>query len=208
MSQAEPMRYLEGSRRLRAYRQRIGALRKQMHRVQQRVEPQPVADYTFSTARGPKRLSELFGAKQDLFVIHNMGSSCPYCTLWADGYNGLYAHLRSRASFVVSSPDPPAVQARFARTRGWRFPLVSHQGTTFAKDMGYRSRSGGFLPGISAFRREASRIVRLSDAPWAPGDDFCSLWHVLDLLPEGHAWWQPKLSYNAAGRSTPHPHQR
>ena len=197
------MIYEEGSQRLKAYRKRIGALRTQMRNVLQRTEPQPVGDYTFSTVRGPKLLSELFSAKQDLFVIHNMGSSCPYCTLWADGYNGLYGHLRSRASFVVSSPDPPAVQARFARGRGWRFPMVSHQGTTFAKDMGYRSRSGGLLPGISAFRRESSRIVRLSDAPWAPGDDFCSLWHVLDLLPEGHAGWKPKLSYTGAGLSRP-----
>ena len=195
------MRYAEGSRRLRAYRKRIAALRKRMRGVQHRIEPEPVDDYTFSTARGPKRLSELFGAKRDLFVIHNMGSSCPYCTLWADGYNGLYEHLRSRAAFVVSSPDPPPVQARFARSRGWRFPMVSHRGTTFAQDMGYRSRSGGWLPGISAFRREPNRIVRLSEAAWAPGDDFCSLWHVLDLLPEGPAGWQPRLRYRSPGRS-------
>jgi hypothetical protein len=56
--------------------------------------------------------------------------------------------------------------------------------------MGYRSRAGGFLPGI--FRRD--RIVRVSDAGSRPGDDFCALWHVLDLLPDGPAGWQPKLS--------------
>jgi predicted dithiol-disulfide oxidoreductase (DUF899 family) len=129
------------------------------------------------------------------FVVHNMGASCPYCTLWADAYNGLYRHIRSRAAFVVASPDPPAVQQRFARGRGWRFPMVSHQGTTFARDMGYRSRSGGLLPGISAFRRERDRIVRMSDAVCSPGDDFCALWHILDLLPEGASRWQPKVSY-------------
>ncbi len=165
--------------------------------MQQRIEPQPVADYVFSTIRGTKRLSELFGSKRDLFVIHNMGASCPYCTLWADGYNGLYQHLASRAALVVASPDPPAVQRRFARSRGWRFPMVSHRGTTFAGDMGYRSRSGGYLPGISAFRRERDRVVRVSDAAWSPGDDFCALWHVLDLLPDGPAGWQPQLRYRA-----------
>ena len=189
------MRYAEGVRQLGAYRKRIGAIRARMRRVQQRIEPQPVEDYVFATTRGPKRLSALFGPQRDLFVIHNMGSACPYCTLWADGYNGLYPHIRSRAAFVVSSPDPPAIQHRFARSRGWRFPMVSHRGTTFAQDMGYRARSGGWRPGISAFRRQGDGAVRVSDVAWSPGDDFCALWHVLDLLPEGPAGWQPRLRY-------------
>ena len=194
------MKYLEATRRLSAYRKRIAAIRTRMREVHRGVEPQPVEDYAFSTARGPRRLSELFGSKRDLFIIHNMGSGCPYCTLWADGFSGLYPHLADRAAFVVSSPDPPAMQQRFARRRGWRFPMVSHQGTTFARDMGYRARSGGWRPGISAFRRQGGGVVRLADAPWSPGDDFCSLWHVLDLLPEGPAGWQPRLRYGAAGR--------
>jgi predicted dithiol-disulfide oxidoreductase (DUF899 family) len=171
------MTYAQGSRRLRAYRRRIGAIRTRMREVQRRLEPEPVQDYVFATARGPRRLSALFGTHRDLFVVHNMGASCPYCTLWADGYNGLYRHVASRAAFVAS-PDPPAVQQRFARSRGWRFPMVSHAGTTFARDMGYRSPAGGFLPGNSAFRRERARLVRVSDAAWSPGDDFCALWHL------------------------------
>ncbi len=189
------MTYPEGTRRLAEYRKRIVSIRQRMRRVQQTIEPQEVEDYTFSTDRGTMRLSQLFGARKELFVGHNMGASCPYCTLWADGYNGLYEHLADRAAFVVSSPDPPTVQARLARRRGWRFPMVSHRGTTFAEDMGYRARSGGWLPGISVFRRERGRILRLSDAGSNPGDDFCALWHVLDLLPDGPAGWQPKLRY-------------
>jgi predicted dithiol-disulfide oxidoreductase (DUF899 family) len=195
------MKYAQATRRLAQYRKRIEALRGHMRRIQQAVEPQEVRDYTFSTTRGPVRLSRLFGAHEELFVVHNMGSSCPYCTLWADGYNGLYEHLTDRAAFVVSSPDSPAVQARFARRRRWRFPMVSHRGTTFAQDMGYRARSGGWLPGISVFRREGGRIVRLSDAGSKPGDDFCALWHVLDLLPDGPAGWQPKLRYRGTARA-------
>lgn len=195
------MKYLEGTQRLAEYRKRIVTLRQRMRRVQQGIEPQEVKDYTLSTTRGTTRLSQLFGARKELFVVHNMGSSCPYCTLWADGYNGIYDHLADRAAFVVSTPDPPAVQARFARRRGWRFPMASHRGTTFAADMGYRSRSGGWLPGISVFRRQRGRLVRLSDTGSAPGDDFCALWHFLDLLPEGPAGWGPKFRYPGTRQS-------
>jgi predicted dithiol-disulfide oxidoreductase (DUF899 family) len=192
------MKYAHGTRELERYRQGIAKLRQKMRVVQKRIEPEPVEDYTFATTRGSRRLSQLFGSMKDLFVIHNMGSGCPYCTLWADGYNGIYHHLTSRAAFVVASPDSPRVQQRFARSRGWRFPMVSHQGSTFAEDMGYRSRNGSWRPGISAFRRERDRIVRVSDTGLSPGDDFCPVWHLFDLLPEGRGRWQPKFRY---GRS-------
>jgi predicted dithiol-disulfide oxidoreductase (DUF899 family) len=124
-----------------------------------------------------------------------MGVSCPYCTLWADGYNGIYGHLAERAAFVISSPDLPHVQRAFAEQRGWRFPMVSHFGTAFAGDMGYRSERGGWLPGISVFRMDSGRILRVSDAPCNIGDDFCTLWHLFDLLPEGAEGFRPKIDY-------------
>ena len=34
--------------------------------------------------------------KDDLVVIHNMGASCAYCTLWGDGFNGVYEHLANK----------------------------------------------------------------------------------------------------------------
>ena len=95
----------------------------------------------------------------DLFVIHNMGRSCPNCTLWADGFNGIYPHIADRAAFVVASPDPPDVQQSFAASRGWRFPMVSHQGSSFAADMGYRSAIGWLAAGrlgVPPQRRPAS----------------------------------------------------
>jgi predicted dithiol-disulfide oxidoreductase (DUF899 family) len=166
-----------------------------MREVQVSIEPEPVQDYGFATPEGTVRLSDLFGDKRDLIVILNMGTSCPSCTLWADGYNGLYPHISDRAAFVVSSPDTPQVQQRFAAGRGWRFPMVSHAATKFAGDMGYRSESGGYLPGVSVFRRDSARIVRVADTGLQPGDDFCALWHFLDLLPEGSAGWRPRFSY-------------
>ena len=121
-----------------------------------------------------------------------MGAGCVFCTLWADGFNGVYEHLANRAAFAVSTPDrSPEAQHRFAAGRGWRFPMVSHQGTNFAADMGYRSESGGFMPGVSVFRRDGDRITRVGDTALGPGDDFCSVWHFLDLLPEGANGWRP-----------------
>jgi len=55
-----------------------------MRAAQADAEPEEVADYQMATLHGPVRLSELFAGKADLIVIHNMGTTCPNCTLWAD----------------------------------------------------------------------------------------------------------------------------
>jgi predicted dithiol-disulfide oxidoreductase (DUF899 family) len=188
------MRYDTASKRISQYRKDIGRLRKRMQKLQQNVEPAPVDDYELASAKGPVRLSELFGDKPYLFVIHNMGAGCRYCTLWADGFNGLYPHLADRAAFVLSSPDAPAKQKRFAKARGWRFPMVSHDGTSFAADMGYRAKDY-FMPGVSVFTRRGRKIVRVSDTAFGPGDDFCALWHFFDLLPKGADGWTPQYKY-------------
>jgi predicted dithiol-disulfide oxidoreductase (DUF899 family) len=192
----EPMPDQEKAAKLAGYRRRIAELRREMLALRAASEPEEVRDYTFATLQGPVRLSDLFGPRRDLIVIHNMGASCPYCTLWADGYNGIYHHLVERAAFAISSPDPPGVQQAFAAERGWRFPMVSHLATTFAADMGYRSDSGGFLPGISVFQKDGSRILRVSDTPCDGGDDFCALWRLFDLLPDGAQGFRPQLHYS------------
>jgi predicted dithiol-disulfide oxidoreductase (DUF899 family) len=189
------MSVLDARTKLADYRRRIADLRAEMRAERAAAAPEEVKDYAFATPQGPVRLSALFGAKRDLIVIHNMGTSCPNCTLWADGYNGIYDHLAERAAFVVSSPDPPEVQRAFAASRGWRFPMVSHAATTFAADMGYRSERGTWLPGISVFRKDGGRLLRVADAPCDIGDDFCALWHLFDLLPDGAAGFQAKVVY-------------
>ena len=189
------MNYTESAKQKTQYRRQIDELRVKLAAVQAAAEPQPIEDYNFATPAGPVRLSALFGRKHDLIAIHNMGAGCRYCTLWADGFNGLYPHLADRAAFVVTSPDAPEAQQKFAASRGWRFPMASHQGTSFAADMGYRSEIGGWLPGVSTFRRDGARLLRIADAPLHPGDDYCALWHLFDLLPGGVGEWEPKYSY-------------
>jgi predicted dithiol-disulfide oxidoreductase (DUF899 family) len=179
------MKYADMNGKLADYRRQIAAIRERMRETQAAVEPEEVRDYEFSTINGAVRLSDLFGDREDLILIHNMGVACSYCTLWADGYNGIHEHVITRAAFAASSPDRPSVQQKFAESRGWKFPLVSHAGTSFAADMGYVSEKGGWMPGVSVFRREGSAIARVSNAGFSPGDDFCTLWHFFDLLPGG-----------------------
>jgi predicted dithiol-disulfide oxidoreductase (DUF899 family) len=192
---ARPMPYREGAAAIAEYRRQITDLRRRMREAREATAPEPVEDYVFATADGAPRLSELFGDQSDLIVIHNMGRSCSYCTLWADGFNGTYDRLANRAAFVVSSPDAPDAQRDFAAGRGWRFPMVSHQGSSFAADMGYRGEKGGLIPGVSVFRRDGDRILRVADTHFGPGDDFCAVWHFFDLLPAGADGWRARFSY-------------
>lgn len=192
------MNYAQATETLNGHRAQIAALRQQMRQVQAAIEPQPVEDYVFQTLDGPVALSDLFGDKTDLFVIHNMGTGCTSCTMWADGFNGVYDHLASRAAFVLSSPNTPQVQRDFATGRGWRFPMVSHEGSSFAQDMGYRGKSGGWQPGVSVFQKRGDQVVRVSDAELGPGDDFCITYHLFNMIPEGVAAWSPKYAYAAA----------
>jgi len=184
------MKYSDASARLNDFRRQIADVRAKMRATLAEVEPQEVSDYEFATMDGPIHLSNLFGKQPELILIHNMGVSCPNCTLWADGYNGVYRHMVTRAAFAVSSPDTPAVQRRIAESREWKFPMVSHGGTSFASDMGYLSSKGKYLPGVSVFKRDRERIMRISDARFSPGDDYCVLWHFFDLLPEGASDWK------------------
>jgi predicted dithiol-disulfide oxidoreductase (DUF899 family) len=188
------MKYEDAAKKLSALRKDMTKIRKEILKVRKAAKPQPVQDYSFTRSTGePVKLSELFGKKDHLFVIHNMGTGCPYCTLWADGFNGVNDHLQNCAAFVVSSPDEPAKQAKFAASRGWKFPMVSHKGTSFAEDMGYAG-ADGFYPGVSVLTRKKGQILRVSDESLHHGDDFCSVWHFLDLIPD-RPDWQPKFAY-------------
>ena len=188
------MSYRDTTKRLAALRGQIAQLRAEMRKTQGTVEPEPVENYTFATADGPARLADLFGDKDTLFVIHNMGASCRFCTLWADGFNGVLPHLESRAAFVVSSPDEPEKQRKFKDSRGWKFRMVSHQGSNFAADMGYKN-DGRFQPGVSVFKKQNGEVVRVSDQELGPYDDFCSVWHFFDMIPGGAGDWSPQYKY-------------
>src|SRR5258708_21133149 len=84
--------------------------------LKRRLPPLEVKDYLLAGPDGRVHLSELFRGKKDLVVVHNMGRSCRYCTMCADGFNGLRHHLADPAGFAVVLPDSVGPQHKFANT--------------------------------------------------------------------------------------------
>lgn len=156
--------------------------------------PEPVEDWELARPDGTAvRLGELFGDHDDLLVVHNMGRGCRYCTLWADGFRGYVDHLDRCCAFVLCSHDPPAVVGAFAAERGWNFPCVSGADCGFGRAMGYVDDAGRPQPGVSSFHRNPDgTIVRVAHAPFGPGDDFCPVWPLLDLLQDGKGDFTPR----------------
>lgn len=175
----------------------IAELRKQLVQARKQAAAMSVQDYALRGVDGSEvRLSALFNGKPDLIIVHNMGRKCPYCTLWADGLIGFAKHLENRAGFALCSADEPEVARQFAASRGWPYRVVSGHGSPFAHDMGFEPKPGEPWPGVSTFRRAADgSITRIGAASFGPGDDFCSIWHMLDLLRDGAAGWEPKYTY-------------
>lgn len=187
-------------KQVRTLERQIVQLRKKALGLRRKLAYQEVRDYALKGWDGEEvRLSSLFGDKQDLLVIHNMGRKCPYCTMWADGFNGVVHHLEDRTAFVVVSPDDPETQKVFAQSRGWRFRMLSGHESSFIQDMGYGKRGnvhGEYQPGVSALHRSKDgRIFRVAKASFGPGDDFCIVWNLFDLLKSGSKGWSPKFSY-------------
>ena len=156
-------------------------------------------DLSFETLSGPVTLAELFGDKSDLLIIHNMGKSCVYCTTWADGFSGLVPHITNRSALALSSPDSPAVQKEFADSRNWPYRMLSVPSGGFAHAMGFEETPGKFHPGVSAFHKDAKGVItRTGASHFGPGDGFCALWPMLDLLKDGVGTWAPKYTYKSS----------
>ncbi|MHA1443868.1 MAG: DUF899 family protein [Candidatus Hodarchaeales archaeon] len=154
-----------------------------------------VQEYTFEFIDGTITLSELFHDKEDLIVIHNMGKHCAYCTMWADGFNGVLPHIQDRTSFVVISPNSPVIQKEFSDSRGWKFSMVSAQSSTFIKDMGFELEDGKYMPGVSFFHKDnKGKIIRTGKDFFGPGDVYSSPWQLFKFLKRGINNWSPKLS--------------
>ena len=140
-------------------------------------------------------LGELFGDREDLIVVHNMGRDCPYCTMWADGFDGLHEHLVDRAAFVVCSPDAQTVQRDFACDRDWSFVMVSSHESSFTEDMGFASEASYQL-GVSSFHRDSDgSITRIASRWFGPYDDYFPVWNLFGMMKDGPDGWEPQYDY-------------
>ena len=153
-----------------------------------------VPNYPFASLGGETSLLDLFGDRDTLLVIHNMGQGCRYCTLWADGFNGFLPHLEAAMSVVLVSKDDPETQRRFANSRGWRFRLASHGGGNYIKEQTCMEGADN-MPGAVVYEREGETIYRKNACVFGPGDQFCSLWDLLALAGLGEGEWTPQFSY-------------
>ena len=155
-----------------------------------------VKDFELYTTGGKKvHLSDLFGKHDELIVIQNMGKSCPYCTLWADGFNGWTDHLENRAGFALVSSDKPGDLKKFAKSRGWKYKTFSSAGSDFKKYLGFEDAKGNPSPGVSTFYREKGKIYNIANDSFGPGDPYCGFWPLVDLLHNGINDWHPKYKY-------------
>ena len=172
----------------------IGKLTGELNALRKSRTGTPVPNYTFATLTGQASLRDLFGRNDKLLAIHNMGQDCSYCTLWADGFNGLLAHLESALSVVLLSKDPPDVQRRFANARGWRFRLASHGGGVYMREQSVVTGQINF-PGAVVYQREDDIILRQNACEFGPGDLYCSMWSLLGLAGLGEEEWSPQFAY-------------
>lgn len=164
----------------------ISSARKKLIKLNSKIGKMDVQDYTLKDTSGMEvKLSEMFGDKENLILVHNMGKSCSYCTLWADGFSGVTYFIEKKAAFVLVSPDTPEVQREFAASRGWKFRTYSGAGSTFISDMGYYNEKDGYWPGVSVFHKDSEgKITRIAKDDFGPGDFYSSPFHLFDLLPE------------------------
>lgn len=171
--------------------------KKRLIELKHNLPPEKVENHSFRAWDGTEPdLADLFGDHDELILIHNMGKRCPYCTLWADGFNSLRHHLENRAAFVVASPDDTDTQKEFAAGRDWKFKMVSYGDNSFVKDLGFLHDKDDYWPGVSAFKKDDDgKIYRTAWSYFGPGDDFCSVWHLFDLLEKGPDGWEPQYSY-------------
>lgn len=165
--------------------QNIEKLQKELVELRNNQPAKTVDNYNFKDkSSNDAKLSELFGDNDHLILIHNMGSSCSYCTMWADGINGIYKHLQKKAAFAFVSPDSPSHQADFAEKNGWTFEMHSSEDNSFNADVGFENAEGGAMPGVSTFRKNSDGTIELlAQSYFGPGDPYCSIWHFFDLLP-------------------------
>lgn len=163
---------------------------KKLAELKKSLPPIPVKNYEFKNwDGGTTSLADMFGKHKQLVLIHNMGKQCKYCTMWANGFEGIYHHFEDKAAFVLVNHDSIAVQKEFAKERGWTFPIYSAEDNSFSKDLGFAGENNSPEPGVSTFsKNDDGSVELLAQANFGPGDNYCVTWHLYDLLPGSYTY--------------------
>jgi predicted dithiol-disulfide oxidoreductase (DUF899 family) len=189
-------------------------------------------EYRFETDGGRASLADLFHGRSQLLVYHFMFGyglrltderrGCTGCSLIADHFDGVQAHLNGRdISLVCESIAPLAELQDYKRRMGWRFPWVSSLGSDFRYDFGAafteeQQRSGADYnyqhvdraepqkEGMSVFAVQDG-AVHHTYSTYARGTEaLMGTYHFLDLAPWGRneeglefaqAWWRRHDEY-------------
>lgn len=184
----------ERASKLRELHGKLQEIQGELCRVQREGALGEVEDHAFLGPDGPVRLSDLFGERRDLVLVHNMGSHCAYCTMWADGLVGLVRHIETRAAFALVTPEAPEAQRAFAESRGWPFRIVSSRGSTLERLLGFEDARGSRMPGYSTFSRDEHGTIRhVASDFFGPGDSYNGAWHMFARLADGAGDWHPTI---------------
>ena len=166
-------------------------------------------DYVFDTSAGKKALPQLFGAKSQLVIYHFMfgpdwEQGCPSCSLLADHFDNLGAHLAQRdVRFLIASRAPLDKIDAFKKRMEWKFPWASSYPTDFNFDFGVSvpkdevgqehiynyaptKSPNDELPGLSVFYKNQNGEVFHTYSIYGRGlEDFMGVYAILDRVPKG-----------------------
>jgi predicted dithiol-disulfide oxidoreductase (DUF899 family) len=159
-----------------------------------------VQNYVFKDQDGKEvHIHDLFDGKEELILIHNMGKSCPYCTLWADGLSSSTPHIQNRCAFALTTPNDYVTMREFAAGRDWKFPYYSAAGSTFTEDMGFsfldENDKQRYWPGFTSFLKREDKVYRVACDTFGPGDFYSPVWGMIDMLHHSEKEWNPKFNY-------------
>jgi len=167
-------------------------------------------EYVFEGPNGKQTLPALFDGRSQLIVYHFMFHpsaevGCPHCSLRADGFNGIGAHLKHRDVTMIVIPRAPYSKlAAYQKRMGWSFQWVSSCETEFNFDYHV-----SFTPeqsaekrafynytmqdpkapereGHSVFYKDGNGAVFHCYSCYDRGNDMLNIhYHYLDLVPKG-----------------------
>lgn len=167
-------------------------------------------DYVFDTPEGKKTLADLFEGRSQLIVQHFMfgpdwDEGCPGCSFEADHVDAAYMHLQHHdVTYVAVARAPLAKLEAYRKRMGWRFKLVSSDGSDFNYDYhvsftkddlakgkvyyNYATTDSEMedLPGGSVFYKDAAGDIYHTYSSYGRGgEEVLGAYMLLDVTPKG-----------------------